>query len=101
MNDSKGVSTKLRSEFTEHQRTVFCVFSGDGVNRLRTYLNEAPPEMYAEEGTMFDDREVEPDLDTDAAVTTMMNAAVINDDDEDMEDGDGPDGSHFGIEGEG
>ena len=29
-------------EFTAHQRTVFCVFSGNGVNRLRQYLDEAP-----------------------------------------------------------
>ncbi|KAF2455744.1 hypothetical protein BDY21DRAFT_372897 [Lineolata rhizophorae] len=27
-------------EFNDHQREVFCVFSGSGVNRLRTYLNE-------------------------------------------------------------
>ena len=27
------------AEFTDHQRHVFCVFSGDGVNKLRDYLN--------------------------------------------------------------
>jgi F-box and leucine-rich repeat protein GRR1 len=27
-------------EFNEEQRQVFCVFSGDGVNKLRDYLNE-------------------------------------------------------------
>ena len=47
--------------------------------------------MYAEEGTMFDDREADPDMETDGAVATLMNATVINDDDEDMEEGDGPD----------
>lgn len=26
-------------EFTEHQRNVFCVFSGRGVTDLRTHLN--------------------------------------------------------------
>lgn len=29
-------------EFTEHQRSVFCVFSGTCVKRLREYLNTAP-----------------------------------------------------------
>jgi len=29
-------------EFTEHQRSVFCVFSGNGVSRLREHLNSAP-----------------------------------------------------------
>lgn len=29
-------------EFTEHQRSVFCVFSGTCVKRLRDYLNTAP-----------------------------------------------------------
>lgn len=27
------------TEFTEHQRAVFCVFSSDGVNGLRNHLN--------------------------------------------------------------
>ncbi|KAF9869832.1 putative F-box domain-containing protein [Colletotrichum karsti] len=29
-------------EFTEHQRGVFCVFSGNGVSKLRDYLNNSP-----------------------------------------------------------
>ncbi|WYZ46769.1 hypothetical protein EsH8_IX_000994 [Colletotrichum jinshuiense] len=29
-------------EFTDHQRGVFCVFSGIGVSRLRDYLNSSP-----------------------------------------------------------
>jgi hypothetical protein len=29
-------------EFTEHQRNVFCVFSGAGVSKLRDHLNSAP-----------------------------------------------------------
>ena len=29
-------------EFNEHQRNVFCVFSGNGVSRLREYLNNSP-----------------------------------------------------------
>lgn len=31
-----------RLEFTDHQRSVFCVFSGTGVSRLRDFLNESP-----------------------------------------------------------
>lgn len=30
------------TEFTEHQRTVFCVFSGNGVSSLRRHLNSDP-----------------------------------------------------------
>lgn len=29
----------FQPEFTEHQRAVFCVFSSDGVNGLRSHLN--------------------------------------------------------------
>lgn len=43
-------------EFNDHQRELFCVFSGVGVNRLRSYLNqEARPQPYDTDGTMFDD----------------------------------------------
>lgn len=34
-------------EFNEEQRGVFCVFSGDGVNKLRDYLNETEEQRYA------------------------------------------------------
>ena len=33
-------------EFTDHQRHVFCVFSGDGVNKLRDYLNNHSASLY-------------------------------------------------------
>ncbi|TEA18718.1 SCF E3 ubiquitin ligase complex F-box protein grrA [Colletotrichum sidae] len=32
----------LKAKFTEHQRGVFCVFSGGGVTKLREYLNTSP-----------------------------------------------------------
>lgn len=32
--------TNIPLEFNEHQRDVFCVFSGSGVQRLRDYLND-------------------------------------------------------------
>jgi hypothetical protein len=46
------------SEFNDHQRDVFCVFSNEGVNRLRNYLNaDAANHPYDAEGTMYDDNE--------------------------------------------
>ncbi|KAL4811472.1 hypothetical protein BDV18DRAFT_150241 [Aspergillus unguis] len=45
-------------EFTRQQREVFCVFSGEGVNNLRDYLNkEAAPQRELNEATMYDDEE--------------------------------------------
>ncbi|KAI9702211.1 MAG: SCF ubiquitin ligase complex subunit [Bogoriella megaspora] len=51
------------AEFNEHQRDVFCVFSGPGVARLRNYLNaEANASTtYDGETTMFDEVEEGPD----------------------------------------
>ncbi|KAF2231343.1 RNI-like protein [Viridothelium virens] len=45
------------AEFNDHQRDVFCVFSGPGVGRLRAYLNEEATASNAYDGetTMFDD----------------------------------------------
>ena len=34
------------TEFTDHQRHVFCVFSGDGVNKLRHYLDANSATIY-------------------------------------------------------
>lgn len=89
-----------KPEFTEHQRHVFCVFSGEGVNRLRSYLNESPDTLYDTEGTMYDDREGE-DMDTDHQVVGLMHATGLNDDDDDdMDEVDGGDGSQYELEGE-
>lgn len=79
---------------------MFCVFSGEGVNRLRAYLNEAPDNMFETEATMYDDREAE-DMDTDVQVAGLMHATGINDDDEDMDEVDTGEGSQYGLEGEG
>lgn len=67
-------------EFTPQQRDVFCVFSGEGVNRLRGYLNTTmatvPDEL---EATMYDDDD---ELDEDEGqVTGLMHATAINDED--------------------
>lgn len=73
------------AEFTQQQRDVFCVFSGDGVNRLRLYLNQLNISSRDEsEATMYDDDE---ELDEDEGrMTGLMNATVINDDDDEFLD---------------
>ncbi|GCB22090.1 SCF E3 ubiquitin ligase complex F-box protein grrA [Aspergillus awamori] len=74
------------SEFTHQQREVFCVFSGEGVNRLRDFLNRIipppPPTRDMTEATMYDDdEELE---DEENQVTGLMHATAataIHDDD--------------------
>jgi F-box and leucine-rich repeat protein GRR1 len=75
------------AEFTQQQREVFCVFSGEGVIRLRDFLNRNAVPFHEEtEATMYDDDE---ELDEDEGqVTGLMNATAINDE-EDDEMGDG------------
>ncbi|KAL9637429.1 MAG: hypothetical protein Q9204_001895 [Flavoplaca sp. TL-2023a] len=85
-------------EFTEHQRTMFCVFSGPKINQLRDYLNnEDRTSLYDTEGTMYDDREAE-DAEADQQVTGMMHATGLGGaDDEDMNDEDEVgEGSQYG-----
>lgn len=67
-------------EFTPQQRDVFCVFSGEGVTRLREYLNRNfGPHLEETEATMYDDDE---ELDEDVGQTTgLMHATGINDED--------------------
>ena len=68
------------SEFTQQQRDVFCVFSGEGVARLREYLNRDATQIPEEtEATMYDDNE---ELDEDEGqMTGLMHATGINDED--------------------
>lgn len=97
---SKSLSNlfSLLSEFTEHQRNVFCVFSGDGVNRLRNYLNDNLPATY-DEGTMYDDRDGD---DADQTVAGLMQITGLGPDDEDMDDDvDVGEGSVYGGEADG
>jgi len=70
------------AEFTEHQRNVFCVFSGRGVTDLRTHLNKQI--QYQEDEY---DNDTVNDADDDQTMTGMMGAAALNADDEDA-DGD-------------
>lgn len=97
--DDVPLIPKLNQEFTDHQRNVFCVFSGDGVNRLRKYLNEDPVATYEPEGIMFDDQDGEAEADQTVQMAGMMNATGLGPDDEDMEDDvDVGDGSQYGGE---
>lgn len=95
---SLSIPADCLSEFTEHQRTVFCVFSGDGVNRLRKYLNENSQSIYDPESTMdFEDREVT-DGDNDQQIASLMNIQGINDEEEDDDDTEAMEGSQIGGE---
>lgn len=81
-------SADANSEFNEHQRDVFCVFSGLGVQRLRSFLNTDHAHQHRQasfsdnEGTMYEDGE-EPDIILN--VTAQANDMVI-DEDEDFGD---------------
>ncbi len=78
-------SLMTRAEFNEHQRDVFCVFSGVGVARLRGYLNaDAPnrrPSVF-EQATMFHDDGAETDMMLN--VTSQANEMGIEDMDDDF-----------------
>ena len=79
----------LAIEFNEEQRTVFCVFSGDGVSRLRRYLNE---DHFESEVTMYEEGEIlGDDGDADGILGLMQSTGL------DAEDGDG-DGDDFDVE---
>jgi hypothetical protein len=47
------------ADFNDHQRDVFCVFSGNGVNRLRVHLNQEASQSFEAEGTMYDDSNID------------------------------------------
>lgn len=75
----------MSSEFTDNQRNVFCVFSGNGVNGLREHLN----------GQEFIRNNIHDDDDDDQTMTGMMGAAALTAGDDDDVDGNGDD---FGLE---
>lgn len=76
------------------------MFSGEGVNKLRNFLNDSPEIAYDTEGTMYDDREAD-DMDTDQRqLPGLLHATGLNDDDDDMDEVDGGDGSQYELEGE-
>ncbi|KAH8595729.1 hypothetical protein B0O99DRAFT_686711 [Bisporella sp. PMI_857] len=65
-------------EFTEHQRNVFCVFSGDGVTGLRNHLNEGNPPSPG-----FDDEHNHLD---DQTMTGMIGGAALTGEDDDADE---------------
>jgi F-box and leucine-rich repeat protein GRR1 len=72
------------TEFTPHQREVFCVFSGNGVIGLRRYLNSQAsvrgggPEYEDDEVTLTGD-------DDNHTMTGMMGATALNGGEEENE----------------
>jgi hypothetical protein len=65
--------TTIPLEFNEEQRQVFCVFSGDGVNKLRDFLNSrATHHTIEESAVMFDDQ------DGDVEVVDMMQNTALD-----------------------
>lgn len=90
-------------EFTEHQRQVFLVFSGDGVKNLRRYLNSpAFAELHENRGPAFQNRRhslpgggpLGPGMNhlqatLDASFDAEEQEPDAIDDDDGMEDGDG------------
>ncbi|TVY58178.1 SCF E3 ubiquitin ligase complex F-box protein grrA, partial [Lachnellula suecica] len=70
-------------EFTDHQRSVFCVFSGVGVTGLRRHLNTIPAMSDS-----FGENTSE-DAEDDQTMTGMMGATALNAEDDDADaDGD-------------
>lgn len=69
-------------EFTQQQREVFCVFSNEGVTRLRDYLNSKTPLPPPEdaEATMYDDDDDDDEFDEDEDhATGLMHAVALHD----------------------
>ncbi|CAE7013292.1 hypothetical protein PTNB73_00966 [Pyrenophora teres f. teres] len=72
-------------EFNEHQRDVFCVFSGMGVQRLRGFMNSHSGDDVDRDtnafndGTMYHDDE---DGDNMVVVTAQANIMAIDEEDE-------------------
>ncbi|KAL7624891.1 SCF ubiquitin ligase complex subunit [Parahypoxylon ruwenzoriense] len=91
-------------DFTEHQRAVFCVFSGQGVIHLREYLN-AQPEFaeYLEPGLYARRRTIQTDHGTAQAQMQAMGPALASDMDgfdevDGVEDDDMGDGSEIALD---
>jgi F-box and leucine-rich repeat protein GRR1 len=80
---SEGLAL-TNAEFNEHQRDVFCVFSGLGVQRLRSYLNsEQPPGIRPIPGQTFGGTTYYDAGDTEMIlnVTAQANGMAIEEDD--------------------
>lgn len=92
------------SEFTAHQREVFCVFSGQGVIGLRQYLNGQSRRDRRLDDDDLDTLNGEIADDDDQTMTGMMGATALNgvDDDEadeELDDADESQNSNLGMHG--
>ncbi|KAF2767773.1 ubiquitin ligase complex F-box protein [Teratosphaeria nubilosa] len=70
-------------EFNDHQRDVFCVFSGSGVSKLRDHLNLQKANRLAADGSntpsvASDDVGVEIDIDDENLDSNGSNTPVLN-----------------------
>ncbi|KAI9753119.1 MAG: hypothetical protein M4579_005333 [Chaenotheca gracillima] len=63
-------------EFTDHQREVFCVFSGVGVSNLREHLNQEAAAYEAEGGSMYEEGEEAPGEEHQIAGTMAVVTVV-------------------------
>ena len=87
----------IRTEFNDDQRTVFCVFSGEGVGNLRDHLN-SEMQVFEGEVTMYDDPDGNDDAmgmgddGEDQGLLGLMESTVL-----DTEDGE-DDGGGFDVE---
>ena len=84
---SPSVTLRLTTqiEFNDHQRDVFCVFSGIGVTNLRNYLNnESRIPAYETDGTMYDESEEQEIV---INVNAQVSAMAIEEMDEDFGEG--------------
>ncbi|KAI2777957.1 RNI-like protein [Daldinia loculata] len=93
-------------DFTEHQRAVFCVFSGQGVTGLRTYLNTQPEfaEYHLQQQTIFPSRRAV-QINQDAAQGQVQGLIPVPapdmdgfDDIDGVEDDDMGDGSEIALD---
>jgi hypothetical protein len=62
-------------EFNEHQRDVFCVFSGKGVEKLRAQLNSDPRQLDGE-SIMYDDEQLTPGIPLDGPFQGFVDFGV-------------------------
>jgi F-box and leucine-rich repeat protein GRR1 len=80
------LGTNSVPEFNDHQRDVFCVFSGVGVQRLRSYLNAEGDGvnrmMHLDaDGTMYDESEEQEMM---QPLTAQANGMVLDEMDEEF-----------------
>ncbi|KAI1767904.1 RNI-like protein [Hypoxylon sp. FL1150] len=102
-DDLEAFCREAPSDFTEHQRAVFCVFSGQGVAGLRQYLNTQPEFAEYHSQHIALRRAVQADQDgTQAQGQGQVMALGANMDDFDeadgIEDDDMGDGSEIALD---